>query len=62
MITSHHDVLEKKILWKQKKSELDFQLGTPPPSPQSKKKQVAIEKSLRLHTRRGPAAAAEGVL
>ena len=43
------------------KSEWDFQLGTSLPSPPSKKKQVALEKLLRLHTRGGPAAAAEQV-
>ena len=61
MITSHHDVLEKKILRKQnKKLKSDFQLGTSPPSLPSKKK-VALEKSLRLHTCGGPAATAEGM-
>ena len=52
---------KKKIFWKQKKSEWDFQLGTSLPSPPSKKKQVALKKSLRLHTHGGPAAAAEQV-
>ena len=35
LITSHHNVLEKKIFWKQKKIESDFRLGTPPPNPPS---------------------------
>ena len=52
-------MLKKKL--KAKKSERDFQLGTPPPSPPSKKKQLALDKSLRLHTRGGPAAAAKAV-
>jgi hypothetical protein len=32
-----------------------------PAKPAKQKKQVALEKSLRLHTRRGPATAAEAV-
>ena len=38
-----------------------FSIGDPPPSPPSKKKQVALEKSLRLHKRGSPAATAEAV-
>ena len=50
-----------KDFLKTKKSKWDFQLGTPRPSPPSKTKQVSLEKSLRLHTRGSPAAAAEVV-
>ena len=50
---------EKDFL-KTKKSEWDFQLGTLRQAHHVKIK-VALEKSLRLHTRRGPAAAAEAV-
>ena len=41
--------------------ESDLQLGTPSQARQAKKKQVALEKSLRLHTCRGLDAAAEAV-
>ena len=60
-ITSHHDVSEKKILQKQKKIRVTFSFGDFPAKPAEQKKQVALKKSLRLHTRRGPAAAAERV-
>ena len=46
---------------KTKKIESYFQLGTPPAKPAKQKKQVALENSLRLHTRGSPAAAAEAV-
>ena len=45
----------------QKKKRVRFLIGDPPAKPAQQKKQVALEKSLRLHTRRGPAVAAEGV-
>jgi hypothetical protein len=51
----------KKDFLKTKISDRDFPLGTPLPSPPSKKKQVALEKSLILLTCGGPAAATEGV-
>ena len=46
---------------KTKKIEFDFQLGTPPAKPAKQKKQIALEKLLRLYTRESPAAAAEAV-
>ena len=54
-------LLIKKIYISIKKLGPDFQLGTPPQSPPSKKKQVALEKSLSLHTCGISAAAAEAV-
>ena len=60
LIRSHHDVLEKKkILNKKNRSEI-FNLG-PPAKPAKQKEQIALEKSLRLHTCGSPAAAAESV-
>ena len=38
-----------------------FSIGDLPAKPAKQKKQVAIEKSLKLHTRGGPAAAEEAV-
>ena len=44
-----------------KKILVGFSIWDPPAKPAKQKKQVALEKSMRLHTRGGPAAAAEGV-
>ena len=44
-----------------KKNWVRFLIEDPPAKPAKQKKQVALEKSLRLHTRGGPAAAAEAV-
>ena len=60
-ITSHHYVLEKKVFQKQNKKRVRFSIVDFPAKPAKQKKQVALKKSLRLHTRRGPAAAAEWV-
>ena len=60
LITSQHDVLEKKFFENEKNQSEIFHWGPPRQSRQGKK-QVPLEKSLRLHTRGGPAAAAEGV-
>ena len=60
-ITSHHDVSEKMIFQKQKNQSEIFNCGLPCQARQAKKKQVALKKSLRLHTRGTPAAAAERV-
>ena len=54
-------MFQKKDFLKKKKMEWDFLIGDPPAKPAKQKKQVALEKSLRLHTRGGPAAAAEVV-
>ena len=53
--------LRRKKMLKTKKIESYFQLGPPPAKPAKQKKQVALENSLRLHTRASPAAAAEAV-
>ena len=53
--------LKKKIFGKQKNQNQIFNWGLPRQASQAKKKQVALENSLRLHTRGGPAAAAEAV-
>ena len=50
-----------KFLQKQKNQREIFNWGLPCQAHQAKKKQVALEKSLRLHTRTGPGAAAERV-
>ena len=50
----------KIFFFKQKSRSEVFNWGPPRQARQTKKK-VAIEKSLRLHTRGGPAAATEGV-
>ena len=52
--------LRKKDLLKTKILQSNFQLGTPRQARRAKK-QVALENSLRLHTRRGLAAPAEAV-
>ena len=49
------------FFWKEKKLESDFSIGDPPAKTAKQKEQVALENSLRLHTRRGPGAAAEAV-
>ena len=54
LITSHHDVLEKKIFWKQIKQSPIFN-WEPPCQACPAKQQVALENSLSLHTRGGPA-------
>ena len=59
LITSHHDVLEKKKKFEKKKNGFRFSIRDPSAKPTKQKKQVALEKSLRLHTRGGPAASAE---
>ena len=61
LITSHYDVFRKKDVLENKKnwSEI-FNLG-PPCQARQAKKQVALEKSLRLQSWGGPAAAAEAV-
>ena len=61
LITNHHDVIDKKKLLKTKKSDLDFQLATPPPSLPSKKKKKTLEKSLSLHICGGLSTATEAV-
>ena len=60
LITSHNDVSEKKIFQKQKNQSEIFNWRLPCQARQEKK-QVALEKSFRLHTRGGPAAALERV-
>ena len=59
-IISHHDVSEKKI-FKNKKNRVRLSIVDFPAKPAKQKKQVALKKSLRLHTRGTPAAAAERV-
>ena len=59
LITSHHEVLEKKDFFKTKKMESDFFIRDPIAKPAKQKKQVALEKSFRLQTRGGLVAAAE---
>ena len=55
-------IFKKNRFFENKKIRVRFFIGDPPAKPaKQKKKQVALEKSLRLHTRGGPAAAAEAV-
>ena len=55
-ITSHHDVSEKRFFENKKKQSEIFNSGL-----RCQARQVALKKSLRLHTHGGPAAAAEQV-
>ena len=50
-----------KIFYLNKKNWNQIFNWGPPANPAKQKKQVALESSLRLHTRGGPAAAAESV-
>ena len=52
-------MFQKKRFFKIKKIRVRFSIGDFPAKPTKQKKQVALKKSLRLHTRGGPAAAAE---
>ena len=53
MITSHHDVLEKKILWKQKKIRVRFSIGDPPAKPAKQKKTSSYWKIIEVtHSQR----------
>ena len=54
-------MFKKKDFLKTKQKQTDFLMGTPTPSPPSKKKHVDLENSLRVHTYGGPAADAEAV-
>ena len=54
-------MFQKKIFFKNKKIRVRFSIWDFPAKPAKQKKQVALEKSLKLHTRGGPAAAAEPV-
>ena len=49
------------MLLENKKNGIRFSIGDPPGKPAKQKKQVALEKSLGLHTCGSPAAAAEAV-
>ena len=53
-------MFQKKKIQK-KKIRVRFSTGDFPANPAKQKKQVALEKSLRLHTRGNPAAVAEAV-
>ena len=52
---------KRKEKIKTKKIRVRFSIGDFPAKPAEQKKQVALEKSLRLHTRGGQTAAAEQV-
>ena len=54
-------MFQKKIFFENKKIWVRFSIVDFPAKPAKQKKQVALEKSLRLHTCGGPAAAAEWV-
>ena len=60
-ITSHHDVSEFLSFFKNRKIRVKFSNGDFPAKPAKQKKQVALKKSLRLHTCWGLAAGAERV-
>ena len=52
---------KKDFLKMKKKIGVRFLIEDPPAKPAKQKKKVALEKSLRLHTRGGPAVAAKGL-
>ena len=55
-------MFQKKRFFENKKIRVRFLIGdfpAKPAKPAKQKKQVALDKSLRLHTRGGPVAAAE---
>ena len=54
-------MFQKKRFFKNKKIRVRFSIVDFPAKPAKQKKQVALKKSLRLHTRGTPAAAAEWV-
>ena len=54
-------MFKKKRFFGNKKIGVIFLIGDPPAKPAKQKKQVALEKSLRLHTRGSLAATAEAV-
>jgi len=54
-------MFQKKRFFKNKKIRVRFSIVDFPAKPAKQKKQVALKKSLRLHTRGTPAAAAERV-
>ena len=54
-------MFQKKRYFENKKIRVRFSIVDFPANPAKQKKQVALKKSLRLHTRGGPAAAAECV-
>ena len=54
-------MFQKFFFFKNKKIRVRFLIVDFPAKPAKQKKQVALKKSLRIHTRGGPAAAAEWV-
>ena len=54
-------MFQKKRFFKNKKNRVRFSIVDFPAKPAKQKKQVALKKSLRLHTRGTPPAAAERV-
>ena len=52
-------MFQKKRFFENKKIRVRFSIKDFPAKPAKQKKQVALKKSLRLHTPGGPAAAAE---
>ena len=54
-------MLQKKRFFENKKIRVRISIVDFPAKPAKQKKQLALKKSLRLHTRGGPPAAAEWV-
>ena len=54
-------LFKKKKKNQTKKIRIRFSIEDPPAKPAKQQKKVALENSLRLHARGGPAAAAEAV-
>ena len=54
-------MFQKKRFFENEKISVRFSIGDFPAKPAKQKNKVALTKSLRLHTRGGPAAAAKAV-